>query len=77
MADSDEPDAIIRRLSGLKPGRRGFGGTSDALEAAAFRRELQDDRALNPGLVSPPSTALRPAAVLVPLVDHPPGTRMA
>jgi 8-oxo-dGTP pyrophosphatase MutT (NUDIX family) len=67
------PDAIIRRLSGLKPGRRGFGGTSDAVEAAAFRRELQDDRALNPGLISHPSTSLRPAAVLVPLVDHPPG----
>ena len=66
-------ERIIKRLSGLKTGRRGFGGTNDALEAAAFRRELQDDRALNPGLVSPPSTALRPAAVLVPLIDHPPG----
>ena len=66
-------ERITRRLAGLKPGRRGFGGTSDPLEAAAFRRELQDDRALNPGLISPPSTALRPAAVLVPLVDHPPG----
>ena len=64
---------IIRRLSGLTPGRRGFGGAHDAVEAAAFRRELQDDRALNPGLISPPSTALRPAAVLVPLIDHPPG----
>jgi 8-oxo-dGTP pyrophosphatase MutT (NUDIX family) len=63
-------ERIITRLSGLQPGRRGFGGTSDPLEAAAFRRELQDDRALNSGLVSPPSTALRPAAVLVPLVDH-------
>jgi len=67
------PEAIIRRLSGLKTGRRGFGGTSDAIEAAAFRRELQDDRELNPGLISAPSTALRPAAVLVPLIDHPPG----
>ncbi|MGD9613880.1 MAG: CoA pyrophosphatase [Alphaproteobacteria bacterium] len=66
---------IIERLSGLKPGLRGFGGTSDPVEAAAFRRELQDDRALNPGLVSTPSTALRPAAVLVPLIDHPPGHR--
>ena len=66
-------ERIIKRLSGLQPGRRGFGGTSDALEAAAFRRELQDDRELNPGLISPPSAALRPAAVLVPLVDHPPG----
>src|SRR4051812_43208033 len=62
------PEAIIRRLSGLKPGRRGFGGTSDAIEAASFRRELQDDRELNPGLISPPSAALRPAAVLVPLI---------
>ena len=61
---------VIERLSGREPGLRGFGGTSDPLEAAEFRRELQDDRALNPGLVSPPSTALRPAAVLVPLVDH-------
>jgi 8-oxo-dGTP pyrophosphatase MutT (NUDIX family) len=69
------PEAIIRRLSGLKPGRRGFGGTSDAIEAAAFRHELQDDRELNPGLISPPSTALRPAAVLVPLIDHPSGHR--
>jgi 8-oxo-dGTP pyrophosphatase MutT (NUDIX family) len=66
-------ERIIQRLSGLQPGRRGFGGTSDAIEAASFRRELQDDRELNPGLISPPSAALRPAAVLVPLVDHPPG----
>src|SRR3954447_18256731 len=65
------PEHIIRRLSGLKTGRRGFGGTSDAIEAASFRRELQDDRELNPGLISPPSAALRPAAVLVPLIDHP------
>ena len=67
------PDRVIERLAGLEPGRRGFGGTSDPLEAAAFRRELLDDRALNPGMASAPSTALRPAAVLVPLVDHPPG----
>ena len=64
------PDRVIERLAGRQPGRRGFGGTSDPLEAAAFRRELQDDRALNPGMASAPSTALRPAAVLVPLVDH-------
>ena len=63
-------NGIIQRLAGLKPGRRGFGGTSDPLEAAAFRRELQSDRELNPGMASPPSTALRPAAVLVPLIDH-------
>jgi 8-oxo-dGTP pyrophosphatase MutT (NUDIX family) len=67
------PDRVIELLAGLEPGRRGFGGTSDPLEAAAFRRELLDDRALNPGMASPPSTALRPAAVLVPLVDHPAG----
>src|SRR3954447_1114310 len=67
------PEHIIRRLSGLKTGRRGFGGTSDAIEAASFRRELQDDRELNPGLISPPGAALRPAAVLVPLIDHSPG----
>jgi 8-oxo-dGTP pyrophosphatase MutT (NUDIX family) len=64
---------IIERLTGRKPGRRGFGGTSDPLEAAAFRRELQSDRELNPGMASAPSTALRPAAVLVPLIDHPGG----
>lgn len=60
---------LIERLTDRQPGRRGFGGTADPLEAAAFRRELQDDRALNPGM-TPPSTELRPAAVLVPLVDH-------
>jgi 8-oxo-dGTP pyrophosphatase MutT (NUDIX family) len=61
---------VIARMAGLKPGRRGFGGTDDPIEAAAFRRELQSDRALNPGMASPPSTELRPAAVLVPLIDH-------
>jgi len=63
----------MQRLRNRQPGRRGFGGTSDPLEAAAFRRELQSDRELNPGMASPPSTELRPAAVLVPLVDHPHG----
>ena len=67
------PDRVIECLAGLQTGRRGFGGASDPLEAAAFRRELQDDRELNPGMTSPPSTALRPAAVLVPIVDHPHG----
>jgi 8-oxo-dGTP pyrophosphatase MutT (NUDIX family) len=66
-------DGIMQRLRNRQPGRRGFGGTSDPLEAAAFRRELQSDRELNPGMASPPSTELRPAAVLVPLVDHPHG----
>lgn len=63
-------ERIIKRLSGLQTGRRGFGGTSDPLEAASFRHELQADRELSPDLKSRPSTALRPAAVLVPLVDH-------
>jgi len=63
-------DGIIQRLAGLQPGLRGFGGTSDPLEAAAFRRELQSDRELNPGMTSPPSTELRAAAVLVPLIEH-------
>jgi 8-oxo-dGTP pyrophosphatase MutT (NUDIX family) len=60
---------IIARLSGHHPGRRGFGGTSDAIEAAEFRQVLRGDHDLNPGM-SPPSTALRPAAVLVPLIHH-------
>lgn len=63
---------LIERLAGRAPGRRGFGGSADPLEAAAFRRVLRGDHDLNPGM-TPPSTALRPAAVLVPLVDHPKG----
>jgi 8-oxo-dGTP pyrophosphatase MutT (NUDIX family) len=66
----------IERLADRQPGRRGFGGTDDPEEAAAFRLALRGDHALNPALnalMSPPSTALRPAAVLVPLVDHPGG----
>src|SRR5207245_986903 len=55
-----------------QPGRRGFGGSADPLEAAAFRLVLRGDHDLNPGM-TPPSTALRPAAVLVPLIDHPDG----
>jgi 8-oxo-dGTP pyrophosphatase MutT (NUDIX family) len=51
------------------PGRRGFGGASDAHEAAALRRATRGDHDLNPGM-TPPSAALRPAAVLVPLVDR-------
>ncbi|MGC2414517.1 MAG: CoA pyrophosphatase [Stellaceae bacterium] len=63
----------IERLADRQPGRRGFGGTDDPEEAAAFRTVLRGDRDLNPALnpaVTPPSTALRPAAVLVPLIDH-------
>src|SRR5207302_6444480 len=55
-----------------RPGRRGFGGTDDPFEVAEFRQVLRGDHDLNPGM-SPPSTALRPAAVLVPLIDHPSG----
>jgi len=63
----------IERLADRQPGRRGFGGTDDPEEAAAFRDVLRGDRGLDPSLdptVTPPSTALRPAAVLVPLIDH-------
>ena len=62
----------IERLAQRQPGRRGFGGSSDPAEAAAFRHALRGDHDLNPG-VTPPSTALTPAAVLVPLIDHPDG----
>lgn len=65
-------ERVIERLAGHAPGRRGFGGSADPAEAAAFRRVLRGDHDLNPGM-TPPSTALRPAAVLVPLVDHPEG----
>src|SRR6188508_3846413 len=61
---------LIEQLAARRPGRRGVGGTDDPIEAAAFRRELQSDRELNPGMASPPSTELRPAAVLVPLIEH-------
>src|SRR5437879_6312562 len=63
---------LIERLADREPGRRGFGGTDDPLEAAAFRLVLRGDHDLNPGM-TPPGTALRPAAVLVPLIDHPGG----
>ena len=63
---------LIARLAGYRPGRRGFGDTADPEEAAAFRRVVGGDRSLNPGM-TPPSTALRPAAVLVPLIDAPDG----
>ena len=59
----------IERLADSQPGRRGFGGTADPAEAAAFRQAIRGDHDLNPG-VTPPSTALTPAAVLVPLIDH-------
>ena len=59
----------IERLARRPPGRRGFGGTADPAEAAAVREAIRGDHDLNPG-VTPPSTALTPAAVLVPLIDH-------
>src|ERR1700736_3763965 len=66
-------EGIIARLARQQPGRRGFGGSADPAEAAALRRAMTDpvrgDHDLNPG-ITPPSTALRPAAVLVPLIDH-------
>src|ERR1700674_441311 len=66
-------EGIIARLARQQPGRRGFGGSADPAEAGAFRRamagSIRGDHDLNPG-ITPPSTALRPAAVLVPLVDH-------
>src|SRR5215469_5558700 len=64
------PDRVIEHFLQLgQPGRRGFGGTADPDEAAALRRATRGDHDLNPGM-TPPSTALRPAAVLVPLIDR-------
>lgn len=60
---------VIARLAGRPPGRRGFGGTTDAAEAAEVREATRGDHDLNPG-ETPPSAALRPAAVLVPLIEH-------
>ena len=62
-------ERAIECLAGQQPGRRGFGGSPDPAEAAAFRHAIRGDHDLNPG-VTPPSTALTPAAVLVPLIDH-------
>ena len=64
---------VIARFSQLgRPGRRGFGGAADAAEAAALREATRGDHDLNPGMTAP-SAALRPAAVLVPLIDRPDG----
>jgi len=69
-ANSLTPDRVIARFAHLgEPGRRGFGGATDAVEAAALRQATRGDHDLNPGW-TPPSTELRPAAVLVPLVDR-------
>ena len=69
-ANSLTSDWVVGRFLQLgQPGRRGFGGTADAAEAAALREATRGDHDLNPGM-TPPSTALRPAAVLVPLIDR-------
>jgi 8-oxo-dGTP pyrophosphatase MutT (NUDIX family) len=60
---------LIARIVAQPVGRRGFGGTSDPLEAAEIRAATRGDHDLNPG-ETPPSAALRPAAVLVPLIDR-------
>jgi 8-oxo-dGTP pyrophosphatase MutT (NUDIX family) len=63
-------DGVVARFArGVEPGRRGYGGTADPAEAAALRRALRGDHDLNPGM-TPPSRELRPAAVLVPLIDR-------
>ena len=55
-------DWVIGRFLQLgRPGRRGFGGAADPAEAAALREMTRGDNDLNPGM-TPPSTALRPAA---------------
>lgn len=71
--NSFTPDRVIERFLQLgRPGRRGFGGAADPVEAAALREATRGDHDLNPGM-TPPSSALRPAAVLVPLIDRPGG----
>ena len=65
--------SVIERFLQLgQPGRRGFGGAADPVEAAALREATRGDHDLNPGM-TPPSASLRPAAVLVPLIDRPGG----
>lgn len=69
-AISLSPDWVIGRFLQLgRPGRRGFGGAADPAEAAALREATRGDHDLNPGMTVP-SAALRPAAVLVPLIDR-------
>ena len=62
-------EELIERLARRQPGRRGFGGSGDPVEAAEAREATRGDHDLNPG-ETPPSAALRPAAVLVPLIAH-------
>jgi 8-oxo-dGTP pyrophosphatase MutT (NUDIX family) len=60
---------VTRLAARSHPGRRGFGGSADPVEASALREATRGDHDLNPGM-TPPSAALRPAAVLVPLIDR-------
>ncbi|MBV8337691.1 MAG: CoA pyrophosphatase [Alphaproteobacteria bacterium] len=63
-------DTVIARFARLgQPGRRGYGGAVNPVEAAAIRQATRGDHDLNPGWTQP-SIALRPAAVLVPLIDR-------
>jgi len=62
-------EQLMARLAHREPGRRGFGGTADPIEAAEVRAATRGDHDLNPGETLP-SAALRPAAVLVPLIDR-------
>ena len=71
-APSMTREKLIALLAARPTGRRGFGGTSDPLEAAEIRAATRGDHDLNPG-ETPPSAALRPASVLVPLIDRPDG----
>jgi len=69
-SNSFTSDRIIERFLQLgPPGRRGFGGVADAAEGAAIREATHGDPDFNPGM-TPPSAALRAAAVLVPLIDR-------
>jgi len=65
-------EKLIALLAARPTGRRGFGGTSDPLEAAEIRAAVRGDSAVTPDMTRP-SAALRPAAVLVPLIDRPEG----
>ena len=69
MANSLTPDRVIACFAHLgQPGRRGFGGATDAAEAAALRQATRGDHDLNPGMH--PERTLTGAAVLVPLIER-------
>src|SRR5258708_36231289 len=61
-------EELIERLARRQPGRRGFGGSGATIEAAEAREATRGAHDLNPG-ETPPSAALRPAAVMVPLIN--------